>query len=169
MMYKLRKTVPVGIKPLPVWLMSLSGLVISILISAGGFISGFLRQLNRVSQYYPETGERIFLEDEKMEAFSRCLYLDYEAFKLYFLLLAIFAVYCVVYHFMGAKSVYTMRRLKNPFELYIRCFSVTVLSVITGIAAVYIMNYIFIEIYLSVIPKENLFSLWDANAWRCWK
>ena len=70
---------------------------------------------------------------------------------------------------MGSKSVYTMKRLKNPLELYVRCYFVPLVFIAAGVISVYAMNYIFIEIYLSFIPEENLFSLWAENAWRVWK
>lgn len=167
MMHKFRKTVPVGINPVPVWLLSLAGFVSCVLTAAGSFHSDLLRALNRISDYYHEAGVRIFRQNAEMDPF-KSIGSGFDIFKVYFLILIIFSVFCIAYHFMGSKSIYTMRRLKKPLELYVRCFTVPVLFIAVSIAAVYILNYSFIKSYLSVVPEENLSYLWDKNVWRVW-
>lgn len=169
MIHKLSKTVPVGIKPQPVWILSIAGILLCVFHAVTSFCSGLYRYLNKISTYYPETGERVFYDYGKMEKYSLCLGDGFFLFRPYFLCLLMFAVFCIVYHYIGAKSVYTMKRLKNPLELYVRCYFVPLVFIAAGVISVYAMNYIFIEIYLSFIPEENLLSLWAEDAWRVWK
>ena len=166
-MHKLRKTVPVGINPVPVWLSSLAGLMLSILICVWTFRDSFAMELNAISRYNYETGERTFRSGLLMAPY-KILDAGFDVFKLYFLFALIFCVFFIAYHYMGSKSMFTMRRLKNPCELYVRCFTVTAVSIAVGIITVYILNYFYIKYYLSVIPGEHLSSLWDENAWRVW-
>lgn len=162
MMHKLSKLVPVGVKITPVLLASGIGLALCIISSVISFHWEFIGDLNRISKI-DMYGNRIFLEGEKMEAYKGAE--SFFAFELFFLCLAAFALYCFIYHYIGAKSIYTMRRLKNPLELSVRCLSIPVIFILTGIALIYLMNYSFIKFYLYYVPEENLWSMWDKNLW----
>ncbi len=159
---KLSKLVPVGVKVPPVMLISGIGLLMCAMSSIIIFISEFNHDINRISRL-DMAGNRIFLENEKMEAYNGSA--SFEFFKIYFVCLVLFALYCFLSHFMGSKSIYTMRRLKNPIELYLRCLSVPVMFIIISIGLIYLMNFLFIKFYLYYVPEENLFSMWDRNLW----
>ena len=83
MMHKLYKTVPVGIKPLPVWILSVIGFIICVFHAVTSFCSGLYRNLNKISAYYPETGVREFYDYGKMEKYSLCLGNGFFLFKLF--------------------------------------------------------------------------------------
>ena len=153
---------PAGIRTAPVVLSSLIGLSMCAISAIIIFITDFNSAINRIS-VFDDAGKRIFLENEKMEAYNGSA--SFEFFRIYFVCLAFLALYFFVYHFLGSKSIYTMRRLRNPLELYVRCLSIPVIFTLVSIALIYLMNFAFIKFYLYYVPEENLFSMWDEYLW----
>ena len=162
MMHKLSKLVPVGVRIKPVMLTAAAGFVLCIISSAVSFLTEFIFDLNRISEL-DEYGNRIFLSGEKMDAYAGTE--SFFSFKIFFLCLGCFVLYCFIYHFSGSKSIYTMRRLKNPLELYVRILGIPVIFILLSLILMYIMNFLFIKIYLYYVPEENLWSMWDKNLW----
>lgn len=160
----LRKTVPVGISPYPATLLSFAGLLLSVIISFGNFWTKFSYNLNKL-YYFDSTGNRQFTGNTKMPAFED-LSKDFEPFRFFFVLMLFMAIYFFLYHFIGAKSIYTMRRLRQPAQLYVRCLTIPVISIVCGIALIYLLNFIFMKIYISLVPEECLLPRWNANIWR---
>ncbi len=160
---KFSKLVPVGIKPVPVMLASVMGLFASAISSGMSFLSEFSFALGEISTINSE-GNRIYWECKKMEPFAH-VNGTFRFFEIFFLCLALWAAYCFLLHFVGSKSIYTMRRLKNPLELYVRCLIIPVTFIILGIALIYLMNFMFIKIYLYYVPEDYLFPWWDENLW----
>lgn len=155
---------PAGINPVPVLCLSLSGLVLCFFISFGGFYSNFSYHFNKIT-YYDEAGNRYFYESARMTPLNE-FHQTFDVFRIFFICMALLTLYFFIHHFMGAKSIYLMRRLKNPLELYIRCLVIPVASVLLGIALVYLLNFIFIEIYTSAVPEEYMYPWWNENIWR---
>ncbi len=56
------------------------------------------------------------------------------------------------YHYKGTKSIYTMKRLKNPKELHYRCLVVPVLSILGSLVAIYGMLFLNFALYLYIVP-----------------
>ena len=164
MTYRFSKTVPVGIKAKPVWLLSFAGLSACVLFSVFVFCDDFFYELGRISTVN-KSGIRVFSEYYKMEPFKD-VSTGFEIFKPYFVLLCLAAIFFYMQHYMGAKSVYTMRRLKNPCELYIRCLFVPCVFIISGIALIYLLNFLYIKTYIRVIPEESFFPWWNEGMWR---
>lgn len=160
---KLRKIVPVGINKKPVLILSIAGLVFCVLTSFGIFLSEFLYFYSKI--YYFDEGVRHFYDHPKMEPLTS-FNSNFDIFEIYFVCMALLAVYFCIYHFMGSKSIYTMRRLKNPLELYVRCLAVPATFIILGIALIYLMNFIYIKIYLYYVPEDSLFPWWNRDIWR---
>lgn len=162
MTHKLSKLLPVGINPTAVLLLSVAGLLISSIYSVMHFNSAFLRELNSIS-HITSSGIRIFSDNKMMEPYGGAE--SFDIFKVFFICLALFSFYCFIYHFIGSKSIYTMRRLKNPTELYVRCLSVPLIFILLSIVLICLLNCIFIDIYLDLVPEENLIPGWDINLW----
>ena len=164
MMLKLRKTVPLGINPAPVWLVSLSGLMGCVLMSVNTYLDDLNRHLLDIS-FVNEAGERIFYESGRMIPFEY-ISTGFSVFKPYLVLLALLAAFFIMYHYTGSKSIYTMRRLKNPLELYVRCLGVPCVFIFCGIGLVYLLNFLYIKNYTSVVPENHLYSWWNEGIWR---
>ncbi len=164
MMCKLRKIVPPGINAKPVVLLSLSGLIVSILISYWWFFVEFFNFYGKIS-YFDDAGNRCFYDHPKMQPLTD-FNANFDVFEIYFVFMALISVYFFLYHFIGSKSVYTMKRLKNPLEFYVRCLAVPVTFIILGVALIYLLNFSYIKIYLYLVPEKSLYPWWDANIWR---
>ncbi len=161
---KLSKLAPPGINPVTVLLLSGAGLILCGFTAFGIFWDRFIYFADKIS-YYDDAGNRKFYESAKMEPLTN-FNSEFEVFEIFFACMAVLVVYFWLSHFIGSKSIYTMRRLRNPFELYLRCLAVPVTSVILGIALIYLLNYIYIKIYLATIPEHCLYPWWNANIWR---
>ena len=164
MMLKLRKTVPLGINPAPVWLVSLVGLMGCVLMSVNIYLDDLNHHLLDIS-FINEAGERVFYEYGYMVPFEY-ISTGFSIFKPYFVLLAILAAFFIMYHFMGSKSIYTMRRLKNPLELYVRCFMIPCVFILSGIVIIYLLNFLYIKNYTSVVSEKYLYPWWNEGIWR---
>lgn len=161
---KSSRLVPAGIGIKPVVLVSLSGLVLCGFTAFMAFLERFMYFYGKITSY-DDAGNRVFSGDEKMQPLIS-FNANFDIFKIFFLCMALLGVYFFLHHFIGSKSIYTMRRLKNPLEFYIRCLAVPVIFIILGIALIYILNFIYIEIYLALVPEEYLYPWWNANIWR---
>ena len=161
---KLSNSVPVGVSAKPVFIISVVGLVFCLITSVVSFWMKFMNYYNDIC-YYDDAGVRHFNDHPKMAPFSS-FNANFDAFEIYFVCMALLAAYFFVHHFVGSKSIYTMRRLKNPLELYVRCLAVPVVFIILGIALIYLLNFIYIEIYLFLVPEDSLFPWWNKDIWR---
>lgn len=161
---KLSRLVPTGIGAAPVILIFLAGLVLSGFTAFSSFLAAFLHYYGQIT-YYDEAGSKGFRSDAVMQPLTS-FNSEFDIFKLYFVCMALAGVYFFIYHFAGSKSIYTMRRLKNPLELYVRCFAVPVIFILLGIALVYLLNLIYISIYASLVPEECMHPGWNADIWR---
>ncbi len=164
MMRKLRKILPVGVKPKPVISLSVIGIISCVLYSGWDFLMRFFNFYGKIT-FYDDAGNKGFYDYPKMEPLTN-FNATFDVFKIFFVCMALMAVYFYLHHLMGSKSIYTMRRLKNPLELYVRCLAVPVIFIIFSIALIYLMNFIYIEFYLALVPEKSLHPGWNANIWR---
>ena len=66
------------------------------------------------------------------------------------------AIYHYIYHYQDTKSIYTMRRLPNPWELHRRCLALPAAGVlICGVAAL-VLILIYFWVYMGCTPQECL-------------
>lgn len=164
MIRKLNRLVPPGINAVPVILLSVAGLILSGFTAFGGFLSEFIHFYGQITELDAD-GKRVFIADSRMQPLTN-FNSEFDVFKIYFVCMALVGVYFFFYHFIGARSIYTMRRLRNPLEFYARCLILPVSFTVFGIALVYVLNLIYIEIYLALVPEECMYPWWDANIWR---
>ena len=161
---KFRKFIPVGFSPAPAVCLYLIGYLVSICYSVMIYIDSVYNALNNISDY--EGGQYIFLEGHYMRFFSQVRGSCFSIFILYFVILLAFSIYCFISHFIGSKSIYTMRRLKNRHELFIRCALISLIMILISLITIAILNAMFIEIYLDIVPEDNLWPWWNTDNWR---
>lgn len=66
-------------------------------------------------------------------------------------------------HFVGSKSIYTMRRLSNPRELPRRCFTVPALTAMCYLMLAIVLLLLDFAVYWRCTPSVLLPStMWDA-------
>ena len=76
-------------------------------------------------------------------------------------IIAIFAFICLImfhygYHYKDSRSIYTMKRLPNKYELHIRCFTVPVIGITVSIVISALLLVLFYLYYISKTPAECL-------------
>ncbi len=161
---KLRRLIPVGFSAKPAFCLYISGYIISVLISVGEFLRKFIVAYESITEY--ENGIQIYIDNSYIKEFVHVRGDSFYMFKLYVGLLLAFSLYCVVSHFIGSKSIYTMLRLKNPFELFIRCALMTTIMLMICIFTIIALNGLFLGIYIHYVPDEHLLPWWDEYIWR---
>ncbi len=164
MIRKLSRLLPVGVRVGPVLIPSILGLIVCGISALWMFWLKFMNSYSKICSI-DAMGNRVFTEYAKMEPLTSFNW-NFEFFDAFFICMGLLAVYFFIYHFMGAKSIYTMRRLKNPLELYVRCLIIPVTFIILGIALIYLMTFVYIKIYLFLVPEECLFPWWNKDIWR---
>ena len=113
--------------------------------------------------YHGVDGVRYLKPDASMPAFSALL-----GFSLYGSIIAVLAMIPLAWlfwhsHSMGSKSIYTMRRLPNRWELPRRCFPIPILAGLCYVALAAVLLLLDFSIYWLCTPRQLLPpSDWDA-------
>ncbi len=79
----------------------------------------------------------------------------------------LFAVYHYAYHRMGSKSIYTMRRLPNKWELHRRCLTLPIAAALILLISAAVTLMLWFGIYMLCTPDPCLVpgqwtKLWEA-------
>ncbi|MBR4303821.1 MAG: hypothetical protein IKT81_00680 [Clostridia bacterium] len=77
-----------------------------------------------------------------------------------------FIVYFYAYYYRGGKSIYTMRRLPNRWEIHKRSIVLPLLAVITVLAAAFVMVMICFGLYMIFTPDQCLTPDQWSKLWR---
>ena len=113
--------------------------------------------------YHGVDGVRYLKPDASMPAFSALL-----GFSLYGSIIAVLAMIPLAWlfwhsHSMGSKSIYTMRRLPNRWELPRRCFTIPILAGLCCLARAAVLLLLDFSICWWCTPRQLLPpSAWDA-------
>ena len=132
-----------------------------------GAVIGFLVNLRFPLMYYSArqrlfpviNGRRVFLEGTKIEPFGKIL-----GFSLWGCLLAAAAMVFLASwhyscHFRGSKSIYTMRRLPERWELAKRCLTVPVIAAVVYLLEAAVLLGLDFAIYRLATPAQALIGL----------
>ena len=164
MKYKLSDVLPAGSNALLVKKLISAGYILSAVVSIASFIISLFNSLREIYSY-SESGEK-YLNGTYMKYFAHVRENSFDIFRLLIILMLLFAVYNFISHYMGSKSIYTMRRLRNPAELMTRCLFVPVIMIIASIVTVLILNLVFIGAYVLAVPGETFLPYWKRDMWR---
>lgn len=113
--------------------------------------------------YHGVDGVRYLKPDASMPAFSALL-----GFSLYGCIIAVLAMIPLAWlfwhsHSVGSKSIYTMRRLPNRWELPRRCFTIPILAGLCFVVLAAVLLLLDFSIYWWSTPRQLLPpSAWDA-------
>ena len=160
MTHKIKKFIPVGIKPeTELWIYG-SGIALSVLSSLFYFVT-YYGSYNAMFNYYGN--KKVLIEGASMPDFWSLI--DggvFDVFKIWiFAFLAMIAVH-YGYHYRESKSIYTMRRLPNKYELHIRCTALPLSATAVSLILSFILLIIYYVHYMTVTPDELLLpSQWE--------
>lgn len=161
---KIRKIIPVGYKPERELWISGSVIIMAVLRSLLYFLS-YYSAYNALFNVYG--GKKILIENAAMPDF--CDIIDdgfFDVFKVaVFIFLAMIAVN-YGYHLRDSKSIYTMRRLPDKYELHVRCIALPAISVMLCAFLSFALLMVFYSHYMTATPDELILpaqweKLWD--------
>ncbi|MBQ3136196.1 MAG: hypothetical protein IJB74_01805 [Clostridia bacterium] len=161
---KIKKIIPVGYKPEKELWIYCSVILMAILRSLFYFISYYSAYNNMFHDY----GDKmVLIENITMVDFCNIIADGtFDVFKVaIFIFLAMIGVN-YGYHYRDSKSIYTMRRLPNKYELHIRCIALPLTAIIISIILSFALLMVFYCHYMTVTPDELLLpaqweKLWD--------
>lgn len=161
---KIRKIIPVGIRPESEIWMFLSPFAIGI-FRALFFFQVYAREYNRLFEI--EHGKIVLIESRTMADFAVIIDGVFDGFFIAVFVFFFLTVYHYAYHYRDSKSIYTMKRLPNKYELHIRCITVPAIGVILTVITTGFLLVIFYYYYMTKTPAECLFPdqwerLWTA-------
>lgn len=159
---RIRKIIPVGIKAeTEIWIFACAiavGLCRALL-----FFQAYSREYNRL--FHIEYGKKVLIEGRTMADFYVVLKGTFNGF-----IVAIFIFICLIilhygYHYKDSKSIYTMKRLPDRYELHKRCFTVPLIGIVVSIILITALLLLFYNYYMIKTPADCLFP----NQWeRLW-
>ena len=73
-----------------------------------------------------------------------------------YIVMAAVAVMFYFYHYEGSRSIYTMKRLPNPWELWRRCLAVPLCTIVLCAVLALLLLGIYYLVYLHCTPAGCL-------------
>ncbi|MBE6774651.1 MAG: hypothetical protein E7543_00495 [Ruminococcaceae bacterium] len=161
---KIRKIIPVGYKPEKELWISASVISIAVVRALLYFLSYYTAYNNLFHDY---GGKKILLEGAAMPDFCSIIADGtFDVFKI-----AIFIFLAMIgmnysYHYRDSKSIYTMKRLPDKYELHVRCIALPAIAITTCIFLSFILLMLFYAHYMTVTPDGLILpaqweKLWD--------
>lgn len=141
--------------------------VASLLYSFGFFVQYFMAYWDCHNYLYVEDFSFLLLNREAlMPDFIKILRYWLIGFILTsFVMLAYVPLHYVQYY-QESKSIYVMRRLRNPFELHVRCWAVPVFCAVCSIFVAFVILVLYFGIYMLATPEECLTPDQWLKIWR---
>lgn len=86
------------------------------------------------------------------------------------MLMCVFCILHITYHYQNSKSIYLMKRLPKKSEYYVRCLTLPLTGIILCAVTVVLLVNIFYLIYITQIrpeflPENHIESLWRYFVW----
>lgn len=113
-------------------------------------------------------GKRILLNHAEMQGFDVMIRGAMAGFSLMILCLLAVMLYHYLYHFQGSRSIYTMRRLPDRWELLKRCVAVPLMGIAVCLVLALLLLGIYYVTYLVITPQQYLAPLQLQKLWSAW-
>ena len=146
---KLRYYLPLGIEPVSElkWLAGgLTGCCLASLLF-------FVRYFEHYSTLFETVGkDRVIISGAAMPHFA---YIASDCFSLFISFSAAMVylgIYHYYYHYMGSKSIYTMKRLPSFWELWRRCITIPFIAGVVSLLIAFILLMLYFAFYMLVTP-----------------
>ena len=123
----------------------------SIFALAGSFCFSFLTYMFRMIQALD--GLRY---DDHMPGFREVLGVAQFPFFLFAGGALVFVLSFYLYFRQGAKSIYTMRRIRNRWELHRRCWTLPLLTIVVLLLSSQVLEIVYFLLYLIAAPEKAI-------------
>ncbi len=145
----MKKFFPVGFN----YKMEIQAIILLYILSVVYSLSFFL-SLNQIRNEFLKTNKAYLLKELR---FSDISYSNKYMMLFYLLIILAIALISAHYrhHYLGTKSIYTMKMLKNPRELHFRCLIVPVIIILVSVLTIFLLLYIYFQLYLIIIPEAR--------------
>ena len=111
-------------------------------------------------------GKRELIEGAVMLDFKDVLGIAFVGFAALSLAMLGLAAYHYIYHRIGSRSIYLMRRLPDRLELHRRCLALPAAGIVCCACAGFLLLCIYYWIYIAMTPEQCLVpGQWQA-LWR---
>ena len=154
----MRRFKPADYAPLGLdYLRELRGFFLGLLAGAvysGSFLLRFYQSYRSLFQW--SYGERMLLPGARMPDFSQLVHGSFLIFAALALVMPALIAWHYLYHRQGAKSIYLMRRLPNPWELHRRCLVLPLAGMLLCLLAAVLLLLLYFGLYLWLTPPECL-------------
>lgn len=111
---------------------------------------------NAINDLYYYDGIRRVLSGAMMEDFSQIIRGKMSMLNFSIVLAAALSALHLCYHYLGSKSIYTMRRLPQRFELLKRCVSVPLAIAAVMLITACILTLLYYWAYMANVPPVCL-------------
>ncbi len=135
------------------WLML--GSLASVMYSFG-FLIHYAENYQKLFLSIDHGMERVLDTSAVMPDFIIVLGSSLTGFLILGLCMAVVIIYHYVYHYLGSKSIYLMKRLPSRLELHKRCFILPLLAIAICFLSAMMLLFVYFAIYLAFTPKECL-------------
>ena len=136
-------------------------------LAVGYSLSFFIRYLNeRGDLYHNRLGKQVLWEGAVMPDFALVLGDALHGFALLAAGCVGFAVYCYLSHRQGSKSIYTMRRLPDRWELHRRCLTLPAAGLALCAVLAFALLGLYYWIYMTATPAQCLTPDQWQKLWR---
>lgn len=157
---KIKRIIPVGISPKTEKLI----IIVSFLLSIFRALVFYLNYQNSYNYLFEfRDGQRILNETKMMPDFCTITVGCFNGFVISLFIFVFMIIIHYGYHYKDSKSIYTMKRLPQKYELHIRCLSLPFISIILCITLFFILLLLFYHHYMTMTPPE---CLHPENQWK---
>ncbi len=148
------RLVPLGISGRKVrnWLLTAWGAGI---VWSMQFVENYLSAYKRLYTY-GSNGNIVWLSGVQMKPFGELVYGSFALLDVFAMAMVPLAVGLYLYHTVNARSIYTMKRLKHPWELWRRVLAMPVWGSVLFLLTRLLLGGIFALIYCRVTPAACL-------------
>ncbi len=151
---ELKKIIPVGFNlKSEIWIFA-SALAVGI-CRALLFFQVYLNEYNRLFEI--EFDKRVLITGRKMSDLYEITDGVFDGFIIAIFIFVFLACYHYIYHGRDSKSIYTMKRLPNKYELHRRCLAAPLIGITLCIILSLTFLLIFYHYYMTKTPAECLF------------
>lgn|GEM_PF-950111 len=146
---KLRYYLPLGIEPASElrWLAGgLTGCFLSSLIF-------FVRYFGHYNNLFETVGkDRVIIKGATMPHFAYIAPDCFSLFVSFSAAMVFLSIYHYYYHYMGSKSIYTMKRLPSAWDLWRRCLTFPFIAGVVSLIIAFILLMLYFAFYMLVTP-----------------
>lgn len=150
-MRKLDRLVPPGAGTSNITAWFLSGISLSFIVSLE-FLLQLFNELSVINREIDLQGNSEFV----MPPYDDMVDFQFFGFVITALIMLVFVFFHYQYFYQGSKSCYVMRRLKNGWEMHLRCWTLPAAYAILSLLSATILYYLYCWIYFIFTPEANL-------------